>query len=544
MGLRASIANVARIEQVVTAFMLHGLQLPLARMRLTRCANWRCRLHCSMQRWMGRRPAELEWPRAVRDTLIELGPAFVKLGQILSVRSDLIPAALVEELRTLQSAVPPFSYEEVRARIQEETGAALEEMFRSFSEEPLAAASIAQVHEAELLDGTRVAVKVKRPGIDEVVRRDMDVLVWLADHAERHWALASRYRPRASATELREYTLRELDFRREASVATRLAEHYAGHDRVRVPEVFECTKGLLVMEFIEGVPIDDLETLEGQGVDREELVRLALDAMLAQILEFGLFHGDPHPGNLHVTPTGDLVFLDFGIFGEFDERMRRLTSLLMLSLVRGDTELATSYLLRMATLRPDADPEAFRKEIGACYRAWKGSTVSEFGFARLLYDELSLGVKHGIVFPDDMVLFGKAMLTIEGVILGICPEMDLSKEAAPFMEKVRAQLFGWERLQQAAERSLPLWWELLERLPASLPQALDRALEAPPAVSPRPAPRPTLPMAEVATIVAGAALMIAQLGPEWRGIPLLGLAVLCAGQAWGVLTSRSHTSGD
>ncbi len=538
MGLRSSIANVARIEQVVAAFMLRGLELPMARMRLTHCATWRCRMHCTMQRWMGRTPPEKEWPRAVRDALVSLGPAFVKVGQILSVRSDLVPDALVEELRTLQSTVPAFSYEEVRARIQAETGAPLEKLFARFTEEPLAAASIAQVHEAELHDGTRVAVKIKRPGIDAVVRRDMEVLVWLADHAERHWDLASRYRPKASAMELREYTLRELDFRREAKVATRLAKHYAGRPKVRVPEVFEATEGLLVMEFIDGVQLDDLEALEAQGVDRKALVRVALDAMLAQILEFGLFHGDPHPGNLHVTPEGELVFLDFGIFGELDERMRRLTSLLMLSLVRGDVDLATSYLLRMATLSPDADPDAFRKEIGVCYRAWKGSTVSEFGFAQLLYDELSLGVKHGIIFPDDMVLFGKAMLTIEGVILAVDPEMDLSKEAAPYMEKVRGDLFGWERLEEAVERSLPLWWELAERLPVSLPQAVERALQAPTHDAPPPPPSPHLALAEVATIGSGVALLIAEVGPSWHEIPLLGLGVLSAGVAWGIRTGR------
>jgi predicted unusual protein kinase regulating ubiquinone biosynthesis (AarF/ABC1/UbiB family) len=231
--------------------------------------------------------------------------------------------------------------------------------------------------------------------------------------------------------------------------------------------------------------------------------------------------------------------LDFGIFGEFDERMRRLTSLLMNSLVRGDLEMATHYLLRMATLAPDANPEAFRKEIGACYQTWRGSTVSEFGFAKLLYEELSLGVKHGIIFPDDMVLFGKAMLTIEGVILAVDPEMDLSKEAAPFMKKVRADLFSTERLSQALERSLPLWWELAESLPRTLPPAIERVLQEPPSRQPAAALSPArVGLAEATTIASGAAMMIAEVGPAWRGVPLLGVAVLTVGVAWAMTGPR------
>jgi len=271
------------------------------------------------------------------------------------------------------------------------------------------------------------------------------------------------------------------------------------------------------------------------GVDREALVKLALDAVLAQIFEFGLFHGDPHPGNLHVTSSGELVFLDFGIFGEFDERMRRLTALLMHCLVRGDIDLGISYLLRMATLGPDADPETFRREIAARYRDWRGSSVSEYGFAELLYEELALGAQNDIIFPNDMVLFGKAMLTIEGVVLAVDPDIDLSKAAAPYMEKVRAQLFGRERLMEAVERSMPLWWELAERLPVTLPQALDRLLAPPSSSTPaRSAPAPSLPWPELATIGAGAALLIGDVGPSWREMSVLGLTVLAIGIVVGI----------
>ncbi len=524
-----TIPNPRRLQEVVTVFMMEGLNVPLARMRVSRCATWSCRMHCTWARWTGRRVSEHPWPVGVRRALVKLGPAFVKIGQILSVRSDLVPAALAEELHSLQADVPPLPGAEVLAAVERSLGQPLAEVFASIEEEPLAAGSVAQVHRAVLTDGTEVVVKCKRPGIDARVTEDLDILVWLAERLERHLPRARAYRPVAAARELRRYTLDELDFTKEAAVAREVGARFASWPRVRVPRIHAATRDVIIMEYIEGFAMDDVEALDAHGIDRDDLVRVGVEAVLAQIFQFGLFHADPHPGNLRVTPSGELVLLDFGIFGRLDKEMRRASTLLMWSLARGDQAMASRYLLRLATLEPDADVAAFRAAIEARYRAWHGSTVSEYGFARLLYDELSVGAHHGVIFPPDMVLLGKAMVTLEGVVMSISPEMDLSAEAQPFLDELRSELFGPERLREALYRSLPAWFELAEHLPLGLADLVDRTLTSepvrpsPPAVAPKPA------LAGPTLVLAGALLSIASLPPVRSGWSLPGAALLLAG---------------
>ncbi|MFP5501041.1 MAG: ABC1 kinase family protein, partial [Candidatus Sericytochromatia bacterium] len=303
-------ARWQRIAQIGDALSRHGLGALYSKLRLAHCTSWRCRLHCTLERWFGRVSPDMPWPIAVRDSLVELGPAFIKAGQILSVRSDLIPAPLAASLKTLQSDVPPVPFEAVRPAIEAAMGQPIDKAFRRFDPRPLAAASIAQVHEAELPDGTRVAVKVKRPGIDAVVERDLENLVWLARRMERHLARTRPYHPVAAATELATYTRRELDFNNEGRVASRLAAHFASWPEVVIPAIHHHSRDLLVMDFVAGVPVDDLATLDAWGVDRRKLVATAVDCTIEQILGVGLFHADPHPGNMHVTPDGRLVILD------------------------------------------------------------------------------------------------------------------------------------------------------------------------------------------------------------------------------------------
>ena len=524
--MSGAIARTRRASEVVTTLMFEGLHVPLARMRVARCASWSCRARCTWARWTGRRISEHPWPVAVRLALTRLGPAFVKLGQILSVRTDLVPEALAVELHRLQSDVPPVPFSQIRETVEASLGQPLDQAFSRFDEAPLAAGSVAQVHTAWLADGSKVAVKVKRPGIDVVVAEDLAIAVWLAEAAERHWAAAKPYRPAAAARELQRYTLAELDFRNEARVAREIGQRFASWERVRVPEVHEATRDVLVMAFVDGFPLDDVDQLDAAGIDRHEMVRLVMEAVLAQIFDFGLFHADPHPGNLHATADGELVLLDFGIFGALTERMQRDSALLMWALSRGDTELASAFLLRMAQLEPDADVPAFRRAVEARYRDWQGRSVSEYGFARLLYDELTLGARHGVIFPSDAVLLGKAMVTMEGIALAVDPELDLSREAEPYLQGVRDRLFRPERLVDAVVRSLPLWWEVAERLPLALAERSEQG--APRAPTAQPAqPSPVVP---AAALLGGAALLASGLPPVvwgWSlpGALLLGLAL-------------------
>lgn len=531
---------IGRMREVVTVMMWEGLSIPLARMRVARCASLRCRVHCTWQRWTGRAASRKPWPIALRDAFVRLGPAFVKIGQILSVRSDLVPENLAQALHSLQSDVPPEKFDDLRPVIEGAIGQPIGEYFASFDERPLAAGSVAQVHVGQTHAGDRVAVKVRRPGIDAIVERDLEILVWLAAQLEDRVEDARPLRPKAAAEELRRYTLRELDFRNEAQVAIELRERFTGRADVVIPQIHHSAEDLLVMDYVEGFPLDDLESIDEHGLDRARIVRVGLEAVLAQIFEFGLFHGDPHPGNLHVTPDGKIALLDFGIFGRIDEHLQQLCVLLMLTLVRGDVDLASHFLLRMGRIEPGADVAGFRAAIEQRYQAWHGATVEEYGFARLVYEEFSLGARHGVIFPSDLVLLGKAMVTVEGAVLSVDPTLDISREAKPYLEGLRARLFALEPLRDAVERSWPLWWDVVQRMPVGLAEWMDRAMREPPA-APLPSHNPrsasTLPWLAVLTIGGGTTVLAMQSTshPAWTtplGVVLVGLG------CWLVLTMR------
>ncbi|MFZ5479543.1 MAG: ABC1 kinase family protein [Myxococcota bacterium] len=532
--MRRPPGSARRLREVVEAFMVEGLQVPLARMRVTSCASLACRVHCTWARWTGRRPTGMSWQVAVRDALVRLGPAFVKVGQILSVRADLVPRELASALRTLQSDVPPVPLDAVRPVIEAALKKPLDVSFRRFEERPLAAGSLAQVHVAELADGRRVAVKVKRPGTDARVREDLTILRWLAEELERRVPESHPYRPVAAAAELERYTLRELDFRNEARVSRDLRDAHAGDARVRIPEVHLATADVLVMEFVESFPLDDVAAIAEHGLDRRTLVRAGLDVVLAELFEFGLFHGDPHPGNLHVTPTGKIVLLDFGIHGRLDERVQRDCALLVWMLSRGDTDLASFYLLRLARLTDDADVDGFRRAIEARYAAWRGTTLAEYGFARLLYEELTLGASHGVILPSELLLLAKALVTVEGVARALEPDLDVAREVRPYLERVHARFFSVERLRDGLVRALPLWWDVAERLPAEVAERLDRSLTMRGERAAPSAPPLAPALVAAAMILAGAGLLAAAGDPEPHHRAIVGALALLAGLVAGL----------
>ena len=526
----------ARVGEVVRVLMMEGLDVPLARMRVAHCGGWRCRARCTWRRWTGRGESPVPWPVAVRRACVRLGPASVKLGQILSVRTDLIPAKLASELHSLQTDVPPVAFDAIEPILERALGKPVSAVFASLEETPLAAGSIAQVHKGRLIGGDEVAVKVKRPGIDVSFRQDLDILVWLAGRLERHVPAARPYRPVAAAEELRRYTLRELDFRNEGAVGTDIAARFADWATVKVPAVHRACRDVLVMEFVAAFPLDDVSQLTEHGIDRAAIVKVGMEATLAQIFDFGLFHADPHPGNLQCTPRGELVLLDFGIFGRLDDHLRRQCALLMWTLADGDVHLASYLLLRMASVEAGADVAGFRAEIEERYRAWRGKTVSDYGFARLLYEEFAIGARFGVVFPSDVVLLSKALVTIEGVVLAVHPDLDLSAEALPYLERLRGTLFSSDDLAASIRRSAPVWFEIAERLPLGIAELLERSVW--PQVAPPPLPAP--PLLGPALLVAGAIVASAGLAPTIRGWSLVGVVLLVAGLVGSTRDRRSQ----
>lgn len=524
-----------RTRQVVSILIEEGLYTTMARMRVSSCASLRCRAHCTWQRWTGRSSSSRPWPEAVKQSFIRLGPTFVKIGQILSVRSDLIPAELAEALRSLQSEVPAAPFDEVRAVIESEVGKPLADAFTSFESEPIGAGSLAMVYRAELEDGTVVAVKVKRPGIEAGVREDLEILDWLAEQLERHVRESRPFRPFAIVEELKRYTLLELDFRNEAAVTAEVAEAFAERLDVVIPGIYHASQDLIIMDFIESFGIDDVEALAEHNIDGRALMRAGVEVVLAQMLEFGVFHGDPHPGNVRVTPTGRLVMLDFGIFGRLDEQLRRGCALMLWTLSRGDVQLTSFFLLRMATLEPDADVPGYRRAIEQRYRKWRGASLKEYSIAQLVYEEFSIGGQYGANLPAELLLLGKALVTIEGTAMALYPDMDLSEEIEPYLSQLRHKLFSVEHIREQVTRSLPMWWEVLERLPLAMAELVEQRITLPSskALEVRESHASTRPLASIigpAVLVLGGSYILGQrVGPMWQEVSVVGGVLVLLG---------------
>lgn len=523
---RPSARGFARIEEVIATLVRHGLDAPA----LDRSGTWRSRASFVWRRLTGRQRAHTPWPLAVRNALIELGPAFIKLGQILSVRSDLIPVELADALRTLQEDVPAVPFEDVRRQIELALGVPLEAAFLSFDPVPLAAGSIAQVHQAVMASGRRVAVKVKRPGIDAMVQRDLEVVTWLAARLERFLPAARRYHALEVAEELARYTHRELDFRQEADVARRLREHFAAWPLVRIPEIVLARTSMLVMEYIQTFPVTDLVALARLGIDREQVVKVAVNAVLSQIYDLGVFHGDPHPGNMRVSTTGELVFLDFGISGELSERIKHCMLSSAIHAAHGEIEASLVYLLELARPEHGADPAAFRHRVAERFERWRGASAQEYGFGQLVYDQITLGAQHGLRFPPDAVLFTKALVTLEGVALEVAPELYLSREAIPFFDELARRKYSWVALTERIAWAVPRWVELLEHAPVAGLRRVDRWLrtegelrEAKRSSNAAPALFGGL------ALVAGAVLLVGATPTAWHGMSALGGLMMLSG---------------
>lgn len=539
--------TVRRAEQVVSTLMLEGFQTTMNRMRVARCASLRCRAHCSWRRWTGRGLTSRPWPEAVKRSLIRLGPTFIKIGQILSVRSDLIPAELADALHSLQSEVPPANFGEVRSVIEAELGRPLEEAFVDFEVEPIGAGSLAMVYRAVSTEGSDVAVKVKRPGIDEGVRQDLEILEWLAEQFALHLPESRAFRPTAVAEELKRYTLIELDFRNEAAVTSEVAAAFSEHEDVVIPRIHHASEHLIIMDFVKSFALDDVAQLAEHDIDGRQLVRSGVQVVLMQMFEAGLFHGDPHPGNVRVTPHGKLVMLDFGIFGRLDDSLRRGCALVLWTLSRGDVQLTSFFLLRMATLAPDADVVGFRRAIEQRYRKWQGASMQEYSIAQLAYEEFTLGGRHGVELPAELILLGKALVTIEGAGLSLFPEMDLSDEIGPYLTQVRNQLFTPQRLKEQAIRSMPMWWDVIDRLPLTLAEIAEQRITNTPRKADDEAPRPRLADGVVASLVpaglilGGSYTLAHRVGPHWQELSMPGAVLVLSGLlAWMWTTVRGR----
>ncbi|HEY7986283.1 MAG TPA: ubiquinone biosynthesis regulatory protein kinase UbiB [Methylophilaceae bacterium] len=425
----------------------------------------------------------LTQPRAVRLRLAleSLGPIFIKFGQILSTRRDLIPLDIAEELSKLQDRVPPFDSAIALAILQQTYGKPVHEVFLEFDPTPIASASVAQVHFAVLPDGTQVAVKILRPGIAKVIAQDVALLDTVAWLLENLWYDGKRLKPREVVAEFSRHLDEELDLMLEAANCSLLHRNFADGRLLLVPEVYWdwCDTQVMVMQRMNGIPISQVDKLRELGVDIPKLARDGVEIFFTQVFRDGFFHADMHPGNVQVGYLGDelgrYVALDFGIMGTLSDSDKQYLARNFLGFFRRDYQAVARAHIESGWVPPDTSPAAFENAIRAVCEPIFDKPLKDISFGRVLLRLFQTSRRFGMEIQPQLVLLQKTLLNIEGLGRQLDPELDLWATAQPYLERWMSEQMGWRRALETIKTEAPLWGQLIPQIPRLLHQALQSA---------------------------------------------------------------------
>ena len=467
------------------------------------------------------------FPVQLRRRLELLGPTYIKLGQILSLREDILPRTVTSELRRLLNQLPVVSFARYRDLVEEGLGRPIAAMFTWIDPMPLGSASIAQIHRARTLDGTDVVLKVVKPGIKETLRRDARLLRALGRLMQ---LVVPHYQPRRIIDEFVTYTQREVDLRREASNAATFRANFADMTDVVFPTIYTeySAESVLCMEFLDGPRPDEDAARTLPIPERERLVDLGAASIIRMIYRDGFFHADLHPGNLLVLPGPKVGFIDLGMVGHLDADLRRLLLYYYYSLVTGDAESAARYLCAAAEPGRGADPGGFRREVTEISGRWRNAArFDSFSLAQLVLESVTLGAQYRMFFPVEMVLMVKALITFEGVGQVMMPGIDIARVSRAHIRRIFLEQFNPVRIVREEMKSAPDLVDALAKMPLLITEGvrvLERSTQA----------RAPSPLAGVrgallaGFCIVGAALLLALHGP-WPVWVLLFVAALVIG---------------
>ena len=548
-----SARDLGRLQEIAAVLMRHGLGDTVRRLGL---ADALARAGHALKHDHAADLARLSPPVQVRRAMEELGPTFVKLGQILAGRADLFGPEWIAEFGRLHSRVPTVPLDDLRAQLREDLGGEPEAVFARFDAEPLAGASIAQVHRARLHDGTEVVVKVRRPGIREVIEADLRLLERVAALAETELPALKPYGPTRLVREFARSLMRELDLAAECHHAERVAANLAALPFVTIPHVHWAHTGerVNVQDRIDGIPGEALDQLHGAGLDAPLLARRGAQAVLKMIVEDGFFHADPHPGNVFYLPGNRLAFIDFGMVGRLSARRREELLQLLLGLVEREPQAVADVLLDWAGSEHRVDLGQLETEIETFVDQYHGTPLAQLSLGDMLTDVTAILREHRLVLPADLALLIKAFVSLEGMGRGLDPEFHMASEALPLLRQVVRARYqpkvvakrGWQSLRRAAS--------LVESLPQSLGRLLRNARRGRMHLGlelahfkrvgdqiDRAASRVAIALVIAALIIGSSIVMLVPGGPTLLGLPafgLLGFAVAVLGALWLVHSIR------
>lgn len=526
--------NLKRYRQIVGVLIKYGFAEIVDRMHLTAYLQLGQRLF----KRKGTKARPLSQSERIRLALEELGPTFIKLGQLLSTRSFLIPAELVEELSKLQDEVSPLPFEKIRHYVEDELGGALTDKFAEFQNEAIASASIAQAHRARTHDGQEVVLKIRRPEVARIIATDLDILSDIAHLMDKYIPESRQFDPVGIVRELSQTTKREMDFYNEGRNIEIFAKNMHGFDHVYIPKVFWefTTDKILTTEFIDGTKISDIESLRQSGCDLKFISRVGGRFILKQIFEDGFFHADPHPGNIFIRDNNTIAPVDFGMMGRLDDFLMEQVSDLLIASVQKDADLIIRVLINLGALSDDQDPRALRVDITNFIDRYYGVSLKKINMQNIVTDVFDVVMRHQLRTPSNLLLLMKTLGTYEDLARKLDPDFDIFSLAKPYVSKLLWRRLNLNKIAYEGVKALRDLYDLLKTAPREMELLLrkikrgqfaielqDRGLQNLMLELDRASNRIAFSLIIAALIVGSSLILNFQTGPQLFGFPLFGM---------------------
>jgi ubiquinone biosynthesis protein len=469
--------NITRIRQIVNVFLKHGFGQFIEQVNLQRFIPLRKRIKY-FARWQ--KVERHTIPQRLRMTFSELGPSFIKLAQIISSRPDLITTEYADEFKKLQDKVPPFSSDRARQTVESELNQSLEDIFSDFDNVPVAAASVAQVHNATLKTGEKVIVKIQRPNIREIIETDIAVLSAIARLMLKYIPESKFFDPQGIVNEFSRSVKKELDFVAEAKNAQRFKRNFTDNEDICVPVIYPDLLSEKVIVMDEGIRIDDISGIDSLGIDRSELARRGVNVYFKMIFEDGFFHADPHPGNIFVMPDGRIGLMDFGIVGWLTRDMMENIASAFLAVLNRNFDRLIELYIELGLVADKIDIDTFKREFRAdlvyLLEPLYEATISEVNFPEYLEALTHLVIKHGLKVPSDLLLMNKTILILDNIGRQLDPGFNAATAAEPYAAKLIKERMSPQRVLNKTKDNILEMSEILIDTPKQMNRLLRKTM--------------------------------------------------------------------
>jgi len=543
-------AHIQRYRQILFVLLKHGFDDVLQRLRVYDYLKLGPKAFFTKSK---KPKPKLISPASIRLAFEELGPTFVKMGQTLSSRTDLLPDDVLEELVKLQDDVPAFESSKARAIIEREFGKSIGELFESFQDKPLAAGSIGQVHTAYLKTGEKVVVKVRRPGIRREVETDLEIMAHLAELMERHIEVGQVQKPTGVVAEFSKTIRQEMNFRIEASNIHRFAHQFRKEKRLLVPEVHRslCSERVLTMAFVEGIKPSGPEVLRNFGIDPAVMAHEGAELMVHQIFIHGFYHADPHPGNIRVLPDSRICFLDFGMMGRLDRSSKEWFTDLFMTVISKNEVKAADLLLRLTHGHNLVNRSALEREILEMIDQYLYKPLKDLKVGNLLGDLFALTTRHELRIPPQFFLLIKSITQIENLGCRLDPDFDLPSQVRPYLKDILMKRYSPKRVVRDIYESGTDLVYLFKEVPGELRELLKQTKRGKMRIEfehvgltplrttlDRVSSRIASAIVLASMIVGSSLIVVAKVPPYWNEIPVIGLGGYLMSAVMGMLLLR------